>query len=129
MKVREKDIQKACLELLRARMPAPHGYWWRNNTGAASLPGGTGEQLVRFGVPGSSDLMGVYRGQFWGVEIKVPGRKPTKRQNEWLRAMQDAGAIAFWVDDVGVLDRMIDTINRGYVLRMDKRSEQWYEAA
>lgn len=50
---------------------------------------------VRIGIPGQSDLCG-HRpdGRAWYIEVKRPGRKPRKNQQDFLDAMQNSGALA-----------------------------------
>lgn len=56
---------------------------------------------VRIGIPGQSDLCG-HRpdGKAFYAEIKKPGQKPRENQLNFLEAMRNSGAIAFWCDNV-----------------------------
>jgi hypothetical protein len=45
------------------------------------------------------DCLACYRGRFFSIETKAPGKKPTLRQVEMMREMQRAGAKVFVVDD------------------------------
>lgn len=66
---------------------------WRNNVGYATYPNGT---VVKYGVcnPGGADLIGLYRGRFLAVEVKVPGAKPTDEQERFIEGVIKAGGIA-----------------------------------
>lgn len=45
------------------------------------------------------DVMGAKDGKMFYLEIKVPGNKPTKRQDSTIRKWRDeAGVISTWVD-------------------------------
>ena len=46
------------------------------------------------------DLLGCYRGRFFGVETKAPGKKPTLRQQMSLKEIAAAGGETFVIDDV-----------------------------
>lgn len=62
-------------------------------------------RMVKVGKAGSSDIIGVHKdtGQFLGVEVKQPGKKPTALQQEFMKAINYYGGIAIVatsVDDV-----------------------------
>lgn len=55
------------------------------------------------GIPiGYPDLVGVYPigGRAVYIEVKAPGKKPSKQQSYMLDFLQSQGAIAFWADSV-----------------------------
>lgn len=70
----------------------------RTNAGAFYTRDG---RPVRIGIPGQSDLCG-HRpdGKAFYAEIKKPGQKPRENQLNFLEAMRNSGAIAFWCDNV-----------------------------
>lgn len=77
--IREADVLAACLKLLQL-----HGvFHLRNNTGATKIGG----RYIRFGSPGSPDVIACIRGKFVGIEVKRPG---TGRLSEAQKAVQDA---------------------------------------
>lgn len=57
--------------------------WWPvpNGMGASSL-----------------DFVGCFRGVFFAVETKAPGKKPTARQDLCIQEMRAAGGIVFVID-------------------------------
>lgn len=57
--------------------------WWPvpNGMGASSL-----------------DFIGCFRGVFFAIETKVPGKKPTPRQSMCIDQMRAAGGIVFVID-------------------------------
>jgi len=84
---RENVVVAACLAVLHAhRVPC-----FRNNTGAAMLPGKGGKiRPVFFGTKGWPDIIGVLRGgKFLGVECKAPkqGKKPAGKVTPEQRAV------------------------------------------
>ena len=91
----EASILKSCLAILQA-----HGvFCWRQNTGAFSGTHNGKRRFVRFGVPGISDILGAWPdGRLLAVEIKCPGNRPTAAQEAFMRAVNDRGGFAFWVD-------------------------------
>lgn len=66
------------------------------------VPSGYGESTI--------DYMGCYRGCFFGIEAKAPGRKPTNRQEMILGAIRRSGGAVFVIDgDITELKHWIDT--------------------
>jgi hypothetical protein len=64
---------------------APHGFPWKNSTGA--LKDGTG-RLVRYGLPGSSDVLACIKGRFVGVECKVGRDRMSEQQHRFTNAIR-----------------------------------------
>ncbi len=98
----EAEIQRAIMHAIGAL----HGALvWRNNVGAARTAGG---RVVRFGTPGSPDIMAIVGGRFVGIEVKSRRGKLSTRQRRWRAACEAAGGVyivARCVDDVqGVID-------------------------
>lgn len=69
---------------------SPHGLAWNNNTGA--LKDQTG-RLVRYGLPGSSDVLACIRGRFVGIEAKVGRDRQRTNQQDFSNAVHQAGGI------------------------------------
>ncbi len=46
------------------------------------------------------DLLCCIKGRFVGIEVKVPGKKPTVRQEHTIAAIIKAGGVAFWTDSL-----------------------------
>ncbi len=46
---------------------------------------------------GIPDIVGVANGHFFGIEVKVPGKKPTILQELVMRRIGEAGGIVGWV--------------------------------
>lgn len=66
---------------------------FRNNVGVAKTDTGS---VIRFGLAvGSSDLIGwTLTGKFLAIEVKRPGKNPTKEQQNFLDAVTKAGGVA-----------------------------------
>lgn len=78
------------------------GFFWRNNTGAQKIysPGGT--RFIRFGMPGSPDIIGICKGRFVGIEVKAPKGKQSQIQREFERNVKLFGGyyiLAYSVED------------------------------
>jgi len=93
----EAQIQKAILECLQGI-----GYWcWRNNSGNTVVGEGTSRRLIRMSPKGSPDIVGVLPGgRFWGLEVKVPGKKQNANQIEWEAKARKFGVRYAVVDSV-----------------------------
>jgi hypothetical protein len=97
----ESQLVTACLEyLLVMGIPA-----WRNNSGATMI----GKRFIRFGMKGSSDILGVLppTGRFLAVECKQPKGRTTESQDEFLDAINEAGGLGVVVRSVDELESMI----------------------
>jgi len=99
----ESKIVSACLAYLnRSRTIA-----WaiRMNVGAATDSTG---RLVRFGFPGLSDIIGqLSDGRFLAIEVKMPGKKPTDHQQNFLTRVEKYNGVAYTVHSVDELDKFI----------------------
>jgi len=63
-----------------------------------------GSLFQRAGIP---DLIGVLRGRFLAIEVKRPGRQPTRLQAYVLGQIQRAGGLAFVADSVDVVREVL----------------------
>lgn len=61
---------------------------------------------------GLPDLVICYRGLFIGLEVKMPGSKPTTIQKHRLRQIRRAGGLAFVVRSVPSALRALDRADR-----------------
>lgn len=110
---REGSVQSACLQWLQIHRILA----WRNNTGAARLPGKGGKMRpVFFGVAGAPDILGVLPGgRALAIECKRPlgprgghgGSVQTDDQIEFQREFERAGGlyiVARGLDDLEFLE-------------------------
>lgn len=86
----EKDVLRACRQLLDLRRV----FYLRNNSGQLR---NEKDRPVRFGTPGSCDLLLCVRGLMVGVEVKSGKGKTTALQEGWMAALREAGGKAFVV--------------------------------
>lgn len=105
----EAEVLRQCLAYLALRGIRA----WRNNTGAALLPGRGGKpQMVRFGQRGSPDILGILSGgRLLACEVKRPGKQPREDQAAWLKAASEAGALAGCVHSVEELQQLLEGKN------------------
>jgi hypothetical protein len=92
----------------------PEGAFWRNNTGALRDKGG---RLVRFGLKGSADVLGCYKGRFVALETKTPEGRQSPDQVKFQKWVERAGGIYAVVRGPGealeVLARVREAIAHG----------------
>ena len=93
---REAEIQRACLDWLRAHhIPA-----WRQNSRVFMVPGRGGRMRpLRAGVKGCADILGLLPplGRLLAIEVKSPTGRVTPEQAEFLRVIAAAGGCALVV--------------------------------
>lgn len=107
----ESSIQSLILEYLPTDKRV--AMFWRQNTGAANLPGGGGrKQFVKFGNKGVSDILGVLEGgRALAIEVKRPGSKPTDYQQIFIDAVNAAGGLAFIATSVSEVIDQLDQLD------------------
>lgn len=66
-----------------------------------------------YGRSGVPDIVGCFRGMFFGIECKAGNNKPTKLQELNLRQIEGAGGIALVINESNVDDvaRILGEIN------------------
>jgi len=105
----EADILRQC----HAYLTGVRGWFcWRASTGAARYRNADGTQrLMRFGPLGQPDILGVipHCGRLLAVEIKRPGRSPTRAQADFLDRVNRSGGLAFVAHS---LDELIESLAR-----------------
>lgn len=120
----EREISKSILEYLTLRKV----FCWRNNTGGFL---DKRDHYYKFGKTGSGDILGLTKtGQFFSIEVKRPGKKPTDAQVEFMDRIAFNGGIAFVacsIDDViqileEKLNEKITTCNRVHVNTVNSQS-------
>lgn len=56
---------------------------------------------------GLPDRIGCLEGQFFAIELKDVGKKPTKLQLWVLKKIEDAGGQTLWTDDIETVKKFI----------------------
>lgn len=85
--------------MLKELKKIPRTYWYRHNTGRRGN--------VTFGDRGSPDIVGILPGgRYAGVELKQPGQRLTRDQEEWHARAIGLGALII------VTETMADGIRR-----------------
>lgn len=62
-----------------------------------------------FQASGLPDIIGCYKGRFYGIEVKVPGKEHELRplQKYWIKRITDAGGKATMLTTVEEADRFV----------------------
>lgn len=105
----EADILRQCFQYLQT---VRRYMVWRSSTGAARYTNRDGTtRLMRFGPLGQPDILGVipHLGRLLAVEIKRPGRSPTRAQADFLDRVNRSGGLAFCVHS---LQELIEGLQR-----------------
>lgn len=89
---------------------------WRNNVmKAKTYDEKTGKpRYLVGGLPeGSPDLVGILRGRFVGLEVKMPGNYPEPHQREFLELIRRFGGFATVVRSVDEAKAAIERARKG----------------
>lgn len=95
----EAQIQ---FEILKAYGAHPRLRVWRQNTGAAMVKG----RMVRFGVPGCADILGVISpsGRFLAIECKKATGRQSEDQKRFERMVTSMGGLYVLARSVADVD-------------------------
>lgn len=93
--MKESKIQTAIMNLLLVHHQVSWAYV--TSAGGFRVKGG----YVTVGFKGLSDIVGQMKdGRFLAIEVKVPGKKPTEAQLDFIDTVNTANGLAFWCDSV-----------------------------
>lgn len=86
-------------------------YAWRNNTGAVSVRSPRGrDRFIRFGKPGSSDILGIMPdGRFLAIECKAERGRLSVMQRDFLEDIRSRGGVAFVARGVEDVEKNLAT--------------------
>ena len=94
-------------EILLAVGSRPDCRIWRNNTGVGRTL--SGQRVIRFGLVGSADLLGILRGgRFLAVEVKTAKGRQSEAQRNFQRMVEAMGGIYVLARDVQTVVDVID---------------------
>lgn len=94
-------------EILLAVGSRPDCRIWRNNTGVGRTL--SGDRVIRFGLVGSADLLGILRGgRFLAVEVKTKRGRQSESQRNFQRMIESMGGVYVLARDVQTVVEVID---------------------
>ena len=88
--MKERAIQRQILVALSKEFHG-RGMFWQNDTGAAKSM--DGKRVIRFGCPGSPDILGCLDGRWIGIEVKTATGKQRDTQRNFQRAIEACGGL------------------------------------
>ena len=102
--MKESDIQKTILDYLRIKKCLVFKH---RNVGIYKQS--TGKYIpLSFGEKGISDIIGLTdKGQFLAIEVKMPKKKPSKEQLDFIERVKEKGGIALWTDNLDDVMKII----------------------
>ncbi len=98
-------VVKNCL----LKMTTKHSRVWANNTGMIK----TEDRVVRFGLKGSSDIIGIYKGLFLGIEVKTGNAYQNKFQINFEKMICMMGGIYVLITDQNV-EQVLNIVEQKY---------------
>ena len=84
MSKKEQDIQTKIMEYITSIGGLPIKF---NNIGI-------------YAKAGVSDILACIKGRFVAIEVKKPGNKPSKLQENFIDGVNSIGGLAFWADNL-----------------------------
>lgn len=94
---------------------------WANNTGAIKLEDcgycNTTARFITFGLKGSSDIIGVYKGLFLAIEIKTGNATQSKQQKVFEKMICNMGGIYVLIRDTNV-KHLLNIVETAYQKRI-----------
>ena len=82
---------------------------WAYVTTSGTIRGRHGGRYFNAGFPGLPDIIGqLIDGRILGIEVKVPGKKPTPLQSQHIELMTWNNGVAGWCDSVEGAVAMVD---------------------
>jgi hypothetical protein len=97
--MKEHDLQNLILDYLSAKRI----FHYRNNSGAMAKEYNGKKYFMRFGCPGSPDIVCVINGQYIGIEVKGEKGKQNDNQKDFQEELEDSGGkyiLAYCLEDV-----------------------------
>jgi hypothetical protein len=102
--MREQDIQTKIMRMLQQHPNVAFAYV----TSTGTFKGMSGGRPIKIGFPGLADIIGMMRdGRLFAIEVKMPKKKPTQDQLDFLEMVSDNGGIGIWVDNVDSVDYVL----------------------
>ncbi len=86
----EEILQRQVADYLDRLLP-DDALWWHTPNGGGRTKAEAGALKAQGVKPGVSDVLIMYRGYLWGIELKAPGKYPTQAQRDWRDAMLAQG--------------------------------------
>lgn len=93
---------------LLALSTLPRTRAWQNDTGIGRSM--DGQRIIKFGLKGSSDILGISKSRFIAIEIKIGKDKQREEQLAFQKMIEMCGGLYFLIRDQKDLDEMINSL-------------------
>jgi len=109
MHQREQELIGEILEYLNLRGI----FAWRQNAGLVVIESHGRRRVMRVGMKGISDILGIIPpdGRFLAIEVKKPGRKPTAHQRAFLAEVRRMGGVALVAHSLEDVERALNGLS------------------
>lgn len=97
-KIGSTELHQYIVKNILLAMTTKYSRVWANNTGMIK----TDDRVVRFGLKGSSDIIGIYKGLFLGIEVKTGNAVQNKFQKNFEKMICQMGGIYVLITDKNV---------------------------
>ena len=106
----EHQIQSAILSML----PYYGVFAWRNNSGMIAVGEGKFRRMIKLGVAGLPDIIGVHKdtGRLVAIEVKRPKMKTTLLQDQMLDKLTEYGAIVMVAHSMDEVEKVFGKHNK-----------------
>ena len=100
-------LHQKIVKTVLLKLTSTYSRVWANNTGMIK----TEDRVVRFGLKGSSDIIGIYKGLFLGVEVKTGNATQNKFQKNFQKMVCEMGGIYVLITEKNV-EHVLDIVER-----------------
>jgi len=115
------ELHQKIARMAEVILSTKHSRVWANNTGAIKLKDchlcGTTERFIKFGLPGSSDIIGIYKGLFLAVEVKTGDGFQSKVQKKFEKMVCNMGGIYVLIRETNV-EQLLNMVEKKYQERI-----------
>lgn len=106
--MKEAELQNQILEYL---VDIKGLFFWRNNnTPVYDVTRKTFRRMPKYSRHGIPDILGVYKGYFVGMEVKVTNGRPSSFQKEFIGRCKTAGGICGVVRSIEDAQELLDKV-------------------
>lgn len=107
--MKESQIQKTIMDYLRL-----NGCLVFKHRNVGIYKKSTGSYIpLSFGEKGISDIIGLTpNGRFLAIEVKMPKKKPSNEQLEFIDKVNEKGGLAFWTDSLDNVIEKLSTLDK-----------------
>lgn len=104
------ELHQLIVKKALVKMSTKHSMVWANNTGMVVTED---DRVVKFGLKGSSDILGIYKGLFLGIEVKTGNATQSKFQKNFEKRICELGGIYVLIKDSNV-EQILTIVEQKY---------------